>query len=122
MVNVGFPAFGARDRREPNTRAMLVSCSSCKEVFGKPLVLLDFSGGKEGLCARVPVNLRYQIQTVAQESLGQLRRRRRFSGSLFSQKATNISDPRELYVEDGNGRDSLFLALRFMSESIYVCN
>ena len=74
------------------------------------------------MCARVPVNLRYQIQTVAQESLGQLRRRRRFSGSWFSQKATNISNPRESCVEDGNGRDSLFLALRFMSESIYVCN
>jgi uncharacterized Zn-finger protein len=31
------------DRRIKNTGAMLVSCSSCKRVFGKPLVLLDFS-------------------------------------------------------------------------------
>jgi len=34
------------DRSLTNARAMLVSCSSCKKVFGKPLVLLDFSGGK----------------------------------------------------------------------------
>lgn len=32
---------------EPNH--MLISCPKCKRVFGKPLVMLDFSGGKTRL-------------------------------------------------------------------------
>lgn len=28
---------------------MVISCPNCKRVFGKPLVMLDFSGGKTRL-------------------------------------------------------------------------
>ena len=35
------------DLSKTSARALLISCSSCKKVFGKPLVLLDFSRGKE---------------------------------------------------------------------------
>jgi len=33
---------------------MIVSCPSCKKTFGKPLVMLDFSGGKPGLVNTCP--------------------------------------------------------------------
>jgi uncharacterized Zn-finger protein len=33
-------------RKETNDRAIVISCSSCKRAFSKPLVILDFSGGK----------------------------------------------------------------------------
>jgi uncharacterized Zn-finger protein len=36
-------------REETDGRTIVVSCSSCKRVFSKPLVMLDFSGGKAKL-------------------------------------------------------------------------
>ena len=39
----------ARASAQTSARALRISCSSCKKVFGKPLVLLDFSRGKERL-------------------------------------------------------------------------
>lgn len=40
---------GVAAREETNGRTMVISCSSCKRVFSKPLVMLDFSGGKAKL-------------------------------------------------------------------------
>jgi hypothetical protein len=34
--------------------AMLVSCPNCKKVFGRPLVMLNFEGGKTRLCNVCP--------------------------------------------------------------------
>lgn len=39
----------ARASAQRSARALRISCSSCKKVFGKPLVVLDFSKGKERL-------------------------------------------------------------------------
>jgi uncharacterized Zn-finger protein len=39
----------AATREETNGRDIVISCSSCKRVFSKPLVMLDFSGGKAKL-------------------------------------------------------------------------
>jgi uncharacterized Zn-finger protein len=36
-------------RVETERRTIVISCSSCKKVFSKPLVMLDFSGGKAKL-------------------------------------------------------------------------
>jgi uncharacterized Zn-finger protein len=36
-------------REETKGRNIVVSCSNCKRVFSKPLVMLDFSGGKAKL-------------------------------------------------------------------------
>jgi uncharacterized Zn-finger protein len=36
-------------REETNGRNILISCPSCKRVFSKPLVMLDFPGGKAKL-------------------------------------------------------------------------
>jgi uncharacterized Zn-finger protein len=36
-------------REETNGRDIVISCSQCKRVFSKPLVMLDFSGGKAKL-------------------------------------------------------------------------
>jgi uncharacterized Zn-finger protein len=36
-------------REETNGRDIVISCSSCKRVFSKPLVMLDFSSGKAKL-------------------------------------------------------------------------
>jgi len=36
-------------REKTNERTTVTSCSSCKRVFSKPLVMLDFSGGKAKL-------------------------------------------------------------------------
>jgi uncharacterized Zn-finger protein len=33
-------------QEETNGRTIVISCSSCKRVFSKPLVMLDFGGGK----------------------------------------------------------------------------
>jgi uncharacterized Zn-finger protein len=37
------------ERRVVEQNHMLVSCPKCRRVFGKPLVMLDFSGGKTRL-------------------------------------------------------------------------
>ena len=39
----------AAAREETNGRNILISCPSCKRVFSKPLVMLDFPGGKAKL-------------------------------------------------------------------------
>jgi uncharacterized Zn-finger protein len=36
-------------QEETSGRTIVISCSSCKRVFSKPLVMLDFSGGKAKL-------------------------------------------------------------------------
>lgn len=36
-------------RQDTNGRGIVISCSSCKKNFSKPLVMLDFSGGKAKL-------------------------------------------------------------------------
>ena len=40
---------GVATQEETNGRTIVISCSSCKRVFSKPLVMLDFSGGKAKL-------------------------------------------------------------------------
>ena len=39
----------AAAREDANGRNILISCPSCKRVFSKPLVMLDFPGGKAKL-------------------------------------------------------------------------
>lgn len=41
-------------RVETNGRGIVISCSSCKRVVSKPLVMLDFSGGKAKLVNLCP--------------------------------------------------------------------
>jgi uncharacterized Zn-finger protein len=41
-------------RVEPNARNILISCSHCRKVFSKPLVVLDFSGGKRKFVSVCP--------------------------------------------------------------------
>jgi uncharacterized Zn-finger protein len=36
-------------REETNGRGIVISCSSCKKVVSKPLVMLDFNSGKAKL-------------------------------------------------------------------------
>jgi uncharacterized Zn-finger protein len=51
---------------ETNGRNILISCPSCKKVFSKPLVMLDFPGGKAKL-----VNVCPYCNTVLDKSIEQ---------------------------------------------------
>jgi len=53
-------------REETNAHNILISCPSCKKVFGKPLVMLDFSNGKAKL-----VNVCPYCDTVLDKSAEQ---------------------------------------------------
>jgi uncharacterized Zn-finger protein len=53
-------------REETNGRNILISCPSCKKVFSKPLVMLDFPGGKAKL-----VNVCPYCNTVLDKSIEQ---------------------------------------------------